>query len=525
MIRVFLLLLSAYGVLGNCPDKSLINQTTAPLKISEEGYSPSMTVLKSGRALAVFRDDNDDRYYGHLMESDGTLVGDKISLTLVAAGKRRLRSHGYSDFDIAPFKNGFLTVQKYTNQFLVAYYDNNGARVNSTIHFEHDQIGNLEKIHLVVFSDDSFAVAYGAPMAIRTDHFSTTTKNLPNERVQWFNSDLTKRGSPTVSPRYDTPWTVVDPAWTNGWMEHHERIIGAVALEGDRLMTFVWNQHYNNNHPVKNRIHCHIYEKNGTIAKWLVLNPPTSDDSLRYWHVKAHPGGFRAQRKNEVNVFKVHSNLTFSKTANILPDGLKYLSSMDKTSEMVDYASGLVGLPPITSELEINDLDVKPIVDGTIVATYKVHDDDQFYIALYNDGNLASGPYTIGGDSGDYEVHQAKGVTGDNLIVLYEYSSDGPTTVFAGIYKLDLCGEQPFTPQGGQPTPTATPDGEEGDGTSTNAGIVAVLMLLVVAVVGVGLRASFVNENNSNPRKKTVKIVNRAPRTNYQPVRLNGITS
>lgn len=521
MIRLFLLLTCAYGVLGNCPSNSLINQTSAPLEIAD-GYNPSITVLKSGRVLTVFKDNSDSNYYGQLMESDGTLAGGKFSLTLAAAGKRRLRSHGNDDFDVAPFKNGFLTVRKYVNQFLVGEYDNNGALVNTITHLEHDGKDNLENVHLVVFSDDSFSVAYAAPMTIKTSHFNNPgTKDLPNERVQWFNSDLTTRGSPTVSPRYDTPWSEIDPTWNTGWIEHHERIIGAVALEGDRLMTFVWNQHYWGSHPVKNRIHCHIYEKNGTIAKWLVLNQPTDDDELRYWHVKAHPGGFRAQRKNEVNVFKVHSNLTFNKTANILPDGLKFVKVPDPPapiggpSQMVDYAAS-------TSTVEISDIDVKPIVDGTIVATYRPDDEDQYYIALYNDGNLASGPYTIGDDSGDNEVHQAKGFSSDNLIVLYEYDEE---EIKAGIYKLNLCG-QPTTPQGGQPTPTATPDGDTPGGEkSTNAGLVAVLMVLVVAVVGVGLRASFVNENNSNPRKKTVKIVNRAPRTNYQPVRLNGITS
>ena len=507
MIRLFLLLTCAYGVLGNCPGNSLINQTSAPIAIAD-GYSSRITVLKSGRVLTVFKDNSDSKFYGQLMESDGTLVGGKISLTLAAAGKRRLLSHGNDDFDVAPFKNGFLTVRKHVNQFLVGEYDNNGALVNTITHLEHDGKDNLENVHLVVFSDDSFSVAYAAPMTIKTSHHDNPgTQNLPNERVQWFNSDLTTRGSPTVSPRYDTPWSVIDPTWNTGWMEHHERIIGAVALEGDRLMTFVWNQHYSGHHPVKNRIHCHIYEKNGTIAKWLVLNQPTDDDSLRYWHVKAHPGGFRAQRKNEVNVFKVHSNLTFSKTANILPDGLKYFSKMDPApiggpSQMVDYAAS-------TSTLEINDLDVKPIVDGTIVATYKLHDDDQFYIALYNDGNLASGPYTIGDDSGDYEVHQGKVVIGDNLMVLYEYDEE---EIRAGMYKLNLCNQPP---QGGQPTPTATPDGD-----STHTGLAVAMMVLVVVVVVLGLRASFVighmDVNTRSKRSKSSKkMKSRKPRSDY----------
>lgn len=472
MIRLFLLLTCAYGVLGNCPGKSLINQTSAPLELAD-GYSPRILVLKSGRVLTIWKDSSDSSYKGQLMESDGTLFGGKISLTLAGNG----------NFDFAPFKNGFLTVRIEVNQFIVGEYDNNGALISTNGIEEHDGKDNLKNVHLIVFSDDSFSVAYAAPMTIKVDHFDNPgTKDLPNERVQWFNSDLTKRGNPTVSPRYDTPWSVIDPAWNTGWLEHHERIIGAVALEGDRLMTFVWNEHYWGSHPVKNRIHCHIYEKDGTIAKWLVLNQPTNDDELRYSHVTAYPGGFVAQRKNEVNVFKVHSNLTFNKTANILPDGLKF----------------------------VNNIDVKPIVDGTIVATYKPDDEDQYYIALYNDGNLASGPYTIGDDSGYYEVHQAKGFTGDNLIVVYEYDGE---EVQAGIYKLNPC-SQPTptaTPDGDQPTPTATPDEK-----STNAGLIVVLMLLLVAVVGLGLRVSFMNEKNSNPKKKTSKkITSRKPRSDY----------
>lgn len=473
MIRLFLLLISAHGVLGNCPGNSLSNQTSAPLELYNNGYDARIIVLKSGRVLTSWQD-NDDRQKGQLMESDGTLVGGTILLT---------ESNGGGKIVLAQFKNGFLTVAKDADSFILSEHDNDGVLVSRKTVQEHDGKDIVDKMYLVVFSDDSFSVAYAAPMNIKTSHFDNPgTQDLPNERVQWFNSDLTKRGNPTVSPRYDTPWSVIDPAWNTGWLEHHERIIGAVALEGDRLMTFVWNQHYWGSHPVKNRIHCHVYENNGTIAKWLILNQPTDDDDLRYSSVKAYPGGFVAQRKNEVNVFKVHSNLTFDKTANILPDDLKHVEPAKAPLPISDAAS--------TSTVETSNINVKPIVDGTIAVTYRQTDDDDFdqnYIALYNDGNLASGPYNISG-----EPYNAMDFSGDNLMVLY----DDDDKVTRAIYRLNLCG-QPTTPQGDTPTevPTPPPVDEE----SIDIGLIIGISVGAVAGVALGVWAYSAN-NGRKPR-------------------------
>lgn len=410
MIRLFLILISAYGVFGDCPVDTvkrpiLNNQTSAHFGLatnpSSEDISPNLLVLKSGRVLTTWLSYDDEEYImkGQLRESDGTLVGDALSLLYTE----------YYNIPITSYNDGFLIATATSNDFLLFEYDHDGVLLKEIVIEEQDG-KPISDIHFAVFSDGSLAIAY---TVLYTLHVGPNDyRYVPNERVQWFHSDLTKRGNATVSPRYD-------PKWDSGYSkEMNERIVGAVALEDDRLLTFIWTQSYSGFDPFKNLVYYHVYAKNGTLTDRLILNEAqsTEDYAQRYTNIKAHPGGFVAQKQNEITVFTVHSNLTVVKGANLMPDDLK---------------------------TETYDVNLKILKDGSILATYKrpgYGNEDRFSIALYSGGQLSSGPYLIDHDLTTYYDYVTFAVSGNDVMVVYQ--NDDYYGVYGRRYKLEaLCDE------------------------------------------------------------------------------------
>lgn len=406
MIRLFLLLVCAYGVFGDCPVDTvkrpiLNNQTSAHFGLatnpSSDDEYPNLLVLKSGRVLTSWYDFDVNMQKGQLRESNGALVGGTIEF-----------SNSYSSH-WRPFKDGFVTVGLNSSGFVLSEYDNDGVRLKESVIPEQDG-KSISEIHPVVFSDESLAVVYTVPYPLPVG--DNEYRNYPNERVQWFHSDLTKRGNATVSPRYD-------PKWPSGYpKEMYERIVGAVALEDDRLLTFVWTQSYSSFDPFKNLVYYHVYAKNGTLTDRLILNEAqsTEDYTQRYTNIKAHPGGFVAQKQNEITVFTVHSNFTVVKGANLMPDDLK---------------------------TEIYDVNPKILEDGSILTTYKQRgygNEDRFSIALYSGGQLSSGSYLIDHDLTTYYGYVTFAVSGNDVMVVYQ--NDDYYGVYGRRYKLEaLCDE------------------------------------------------------------------------------------
>ena len=288
---------------------------------------------------------------------------------------------------------------KDSTSFLLSEYDQDGTLVKNVTIIEQDEKPILQPdngLHTVVFSDDSFAVAYTVQDTGGGGYGGGYGRRLNSnddlhERVQWFNSDLTKRGDAT-----EAPFTTLSS----------REIIGVVALEDDRMLTFFNDPDGGDpNTPV----YYNVYAQDGSLTNDIPNELP-NESQYQWVYITAYPGGFVAGRYNDVAVFTIDSNSNLTKRDDLIP---RYVKDTDQYVRL------------------------KALGDGKSIVTYMRHDGSELraYIALFDEGELASGPYLIDHDLTTYYHHVRFDVRGNDVMVVYQ--NDDYYGVYGRRYRLN----------------------------------------------------------------------------------------